>query len=201
MRLGVIGGSFDPVHLGHLGVAEAAREEFELDRVVFVPAAQPPHKGGVALAPAADRLEMVKLAVAANPHFLASDVELQRKGPSYTIDTLTEISTLYPVARLFFIVGADSLSELHQWHRARELVERFDFIIVGRPGVEALQFERLVAAFGAAAAERLRLGYLSREPYNISATDIRARVAAGKSIRYLVTPAVERYIFKRGLYT
>ena len=199
-KLGVFGGSFDPVHLGHLGIAEEARGKFALDSVIFVPAANPPHKGGRTLAPAPDRMEMVRLAIAGNPRFAASDVELHRDGPSYTIDTLQEMQSLHPGARLFFIVGADSLAELDRWHRAAELVRRFDFVIVGRPGVSPIGRAALVAAFGEACAVRLEASFLQTEPYNISATEIRRRVAAGESIRYLVPLAVERYILRTGLY-
>jgi len=207
-RLGVIGGTFDPVHFGHLGIAEEARGQFALETVVFVPAASPPHKGGKTFASAEDRLEMVKLAISGNPHFIASDIEMRRGGPSYTIDTLDEISGMDAEARIYFIVGADSLAELYQWHRAKELVARFDFIIVGRPGDEGparanssrATLEGLAGSFGREAAEKLWKGFLQEKPYNISATEIRARVAAGKSIRYLVPHEVERYIVKRGLY-
>ena len=195
-----MGGSFDPVHLGHLGVAETAREAFSLDLVLFVPAAVPPHKGGRALAPGEDRLRMLELAVAGNPHFAVSDIEMHRRGASYTYDTLDEMSRQYPDARVFFIAGADSLAELHLWHRAVELVKRFDFLVVGRPGANGLQFDSLQNTFGAEAAGKLRAGYLAAETYNISATDIRRRVAEGKSIRYLVTPGVESYILNKGLY-
>ena len=199
-RLGVIGGTFDPVHFGHLGIAEEARGQFALETVVFVPAASPPHKGGKTFASAEDRLEMVKLAISGNPHFIASDIEMRRGGPSYTIDTLDEISRMDAEARIYFIVGADSLAELHQWHRAKELVARYDFIIVGRPGDEGPTKKALAATFGREAAEKLWRGFLQEKPYNISATEIRARVAAGKSIRYLVPHEVERYILRRGLY-
>ena len=199
-RLGVLGGSFDPPHLGHLGIAEEARESFALDRVLFVPAAQPPHKPTGTAAGASDRLAMVRLAVRGNPYFDVSDIELHRKGPSYTIDTLEELEGIYRGARLFFIVGADSLCELHKWHRAKELVSRFAFVIVKRPGAKAAYRAGLERAFGRAIAAKLEANFIKAGPYDISATEVRGRVSGGRSIRYLVAPAVERYIIRHGLY-
>ncbi len=199
-RVGVFGGSFDPVHMGHLGVAEEARERFGLDRVVFVPAAQPPHKGTKTLAAAADRLQMLRLAVEGNPHFLVSDIEMHREGPSYTIDTLEEIQRIYPEYQVYFIVGADSLADLHTWHRAGELVEKFDFIIIGRPGIPGPSKEDLARRFGREIAQKLDDGFPRSAVFNISATEIRTRIGEGRSIRYLVAAAVERYILRNGLY-
>jgi len=200
MKIGVLGGSFDPVHMGHLSIAEEAREAFRLDRVVFVPAAKPPHKGGATAAPAADRLRMVELAVAGNPAFIVSDVEMRRDGPSYTIDTLDEIQRMYPEMSVYFIVGADSLAELHNWHRAGDLVRRFDFLIIGRPGAPGVSLDGLKEKFGPEAARRLDANYLRSGFFELSATEIRERARAGRSIRYLVPRAVERYILARGLY-
>jgi len=199
-RLGVIGGSFDPIHLGHLAIAEEARERFGLKYVVFVPARVPPHKDRGTAAPAADRLEMVKIAVRPEASFLASDIEMRREGPSYTIDTLEEIGKLYPEADVRFIVGEDSLAELHSWHRARELVERFGFIIVARPGSQGISRESLEESFGEEPAGKLLSGYLSTEIFRVSATEIRKRVREGRSVRFLLPGGVERYIVRRGLY-
>ena len=200
LKIGVIGGSFDPVHMGHLSIAEEAREVFELDRVVFVPAAQPPHKGARTCATAADRLRMVELAVAGNPGFMVSDIEMRREGPSYTIDTLEEIQRMYPGMGVYFVVGADSLAELHSWHRAAELVERFDFIIIGRPGAGSVSLSKLEEKFGAQGARKLDRHYLRSGFFDLSATEIRRRIGEGRSIRYLVAPAVERYILSGGIY-
>ena len=199
-RVGVFGGSFDPVHMGHLGVAEEARERFGLDRVVFVPAAQPPHKGTKTLAAAADRLQMLRLAVMGNPHFLVSDIEMRREGPSYTIDTLDEIQRIYPEYQAYFIVGADSLADLHTWHRAEELVREYDFIVIGRPGAPGLSKEDLARSFGRGIAQKIDDGFLRSAVFDISATEIRTRIGEGRSIRYIVAAAVERYILRNGLY-
>jgi nicotinate-nucleotide adenylyltransferase len=200
IALGVIGGSFDPVHMGHLGIAEEARERFALDKVLFVPAAQPPHKGPKTAAAASDRLEMVRLATRGNPHFLVSDIEMHREGPSYTIDTLEQIRRMQPEARVYFIVGADSLAELAGWHRARELAERFDFIILARPGARRPSKEELAGSFGDQVARKLDGNFVTTGIFDISATEIRRRVREGRSIRYLVPAAVERYILSKGLY-
>ncbi len=199
-RLGVMGGSFDPIHMGHLAIAEEAREVFSLEGIVFVPAAQPPHKDGGTVASGESRLAMAELAVSSNPHFEVSDVEMRRRGPSYTIDTLDEISRMRPEARVYFIVGADSLGELHTWHRADELAGRYDFIIIGRPGTDEVSLSDLEAGFTPEAAARLERNYIRAGIFHVSATGIRERVLHGKSIRYLVPPEVESYILKNGLY-
>jgi nicotinate-nucleotide adenylyltransferase len=200
IRIGVFGGSFDPVHMGHLAIAQEAREVFALSKVMFVPAAQPPHKGPEVCAGAADRLEMVRLAIEGNPAFVVSDIEMHRQGPSYTIDTLEEIQRINPRAQLYFIAGADSLAELHTWYRATELVEKFNFIILGRPGVEAVTIESLTSAFGDVLAAKLEAGFLRREIFRISATEIRKRINENRSITYLVPKAAEAYILDKGLY-
>lgn len=200
LRVGVMGGSFDPVHVGHVAIAEEAREAFGLGRVIFVPAAEPPHKGCGTSAGGAERLEMVRLAIGGNPHFSVSEIEMRREGPSYTIDTLREIGRMQPEWAVYFIVGADSLAELHTWHRAEELVREFEFIIVGRPGTVELSLEELAGRFGEEVAAKLDAGYLRGGIVDVSATEIRERIRAGRSVRYLVGRDVERYIMLRGLY-
>jgi len=190
MRLGIFGGTFNPIHLGHLLIAADAAEAFHLDRVVFIPAATPPHKRPRVLAPAAQRLRMVKLAIRGNPRFTCSDIEVRRGGPSYSVETLRHLRSAMPRARFFFIIGSDSLRELHRWKEARELVKLCEFICVTRPG-ERIARCRLRGA---------RIHRLTGHPANVSSTDIRNRVARGATTRYLLPDAVRRHIERHRLY-
>ena len=199
-NLGVIGGTFDPVHIGHLAIAEDARENFDLTKIIFMPARRSPHKTDVISAPAEARLEMVRIATMNNPWFGVSDAELRREGPSYTFDTLENLQEENPSAQIFFIIGSDSLGDLHAWHRAKELISRFKVVTVARPGEDELDAGRLAGALGKEAASQIERHYLKDALISVSATDIRKRVRDGRSIRYLVPAAVERYILRKGLY-
>ncbi len=213
MHVGILGGSFNPIHLGHLRVAEEVREALSLDRVLFIPAALPPHKVGHKLAAPADRLAMVRLAIRGNPYFRASVLELQRQGRSYSVDTLRALRQSHPEWKLSFIVGLDAFAEIGTWKEYRELFGLADFVVVSRPGFANRHLRRLlpVAARGDFwyAPDRLTLVHRSGHRVHfqtvtgldISASAIRERVSRGASIRYLVPPAVERYIAARGLYT
>jgi nicotinate-nucleotide adenylyltransferase len=205
VNCGVFGGTFNPVHLAHLCLAEAAREALGLSRVCFVPAAVPPlkHRG---LAAASERLEMVRLATASNAAFEALDLELERPGPSYSVDTLRELQGRAP---LWFLIGSDALRELDLWHRPDELLGLASLGVVCRPGSEGPLLELLPERFRGQFREGERgLEHESgREvraiPFSaleISASEIRARRASGRSIRYLVPDAVLDYIEKHGLY-
>ncbi|MCX6995656.1 MAG: nicotinate-nucleotide adenylyltransferase [Kiritimatiellaeota bacterium] len=200
MKLGLLGGTFNPVHMGHLILAQDALERFGLDRVLLIPCAQPPHKQAPRLAAAAERLAMLRLAVAGDPRFEVSAVELERGAPSYAVDTVRPLRAEQPERRLFFIIGTDALLELHQWHAIGELLELCEFSTMLRPGfpVEFLGAERL--NLPAPWPERLLHNLFTGHAVDISATDIRQRLAEGRSIRYLVPPAVGQYIFEQGLY-
>ncbi len=195
------GGTFDPVHNGHLIPARAAAERAGLERVVLVPAAVPPHKQGAA-ASGEQRLEMLRLAIADEPLFDVSDLELRRSGPSYTLATVREL-TGQNGARPTLILGADMLRDLPNWYRAAEVVEAADFLVLARPGWD-LGVERIERALGEhfppAHVRRILLGVLETPRIEIASTEIRARVRSERSIRYLAPHPVVEYVERNGLY-
>ncbi|MBK9711619.1 MAG: nicotinate-nucleotide adenylyltransferase [Kouleothrix sp.] len=194
-RTGIFGGSFDPIHYGHLAIAEEARVALRLDRVLFVPAAQQPLKrSGHAAAPE-QRLAMAELACQSNAAFAVSPIELDRPGPSYTATTLESLwATCGP--ELFFILGADALADLPRWHAAARIVELAQIVAVGRPGF-APDAARLAGALPGSAG---RLTVIEGPKLAISSSTLRRRVAAGLPIRYQTPDAVVEYIAKHGLY-
>jgi len=195
-RIGVFGGTFDPIHMGHLVVAEEARVCCALDRVIFVPAKRPPHKPGEPHASACDRLEMVRLAVEDNSHFCVSAMELERPGPSFTVDTLRAIREGHPSSTLFFVMGADSLVHLKTWRDPRGIMQLARFIAVTRPDwdIDLAVLDRELP--GLAANTEL----LTTVRLEISSTDLRERVSEGRPIRYQMPDRVEAYIREQGLY-
>ncbi len=201
MREGILGGSFDPIHNAHLHVAREAQRRLALDRVLFVPARRPPHKHDRALTPAEHRLAMVKLAIAGIPGFDASDAELRRKGPSYTIDTVSaEIARLGAGWEIFFLVGADQALELDTWHRIGELATLCTLTPVTRPGFRLADLDRLSARLSAEVVAKIRSSALDIPPLDVSSTEIRRRIREGRGIAELVPPAVAEYIRQHGLY-
>lgn len=198
MKIGIMGGTFDPIHLGHLATAEAVRELFALDEILFIPAARPPHKLGNNITDEQHRLTMTRLATSSNKFFRVSDMELKRTGLSYTLDTMNELhKTFGRSTELFFIIGADSLADLSKWHAARELVEKCHFIATTRQGVD-VDFSAVEKFFGSAAKEHIHR--TTTPGLEISSTDIRERVRRGRSIKYLVPEVVEEYILREELY-
>ncbi|MBM4160183.1 MAG: nicotinate-nucleotide adenylyltransferase [Ignavibacteria bacterium] len=189
-RIGIFGGSFDPPHMGHLIIAELVRQQLALDRVVFVPAFTPPHKKGNHASTAFDRLHMTRLAVRGNPHFSVSDLEVRREGISYTVDSLRVFKRRHPHARLYLIIGSDTLGQFWQWKSPREILSLATPAVYSRPG-----FERARAPRGRPLA-RIKGPLLQ-----ISSTQIRKRIAAKKSVRYLVPDAVRQLILRRNLYS
>ncbi len=188
LRIAIFGGSFDPIHLGHLVAASEAAEKLDLDKVLFVTAARPPHKTPVA--PPEARHEMVVLATAHDPRFEASRLELDRPGFSYTADTLREARRLYPQAELFFITGADAYREMDGWHEAEALPELAQLVAVTRPGYP----------FSIHPFFQAHVRLLDILDYEVSSTMVRERLRAGRSIRYLVPFEVEGYLAKHGFY-
>lgn len=200
MRLGILGGSFNPVHVGHLLIGCAAADAFQLDRVLLLPCSVSPFKvGATDLATGPDRLEMVRRSVAGDPLFEASDLDLARGGVSYAVESVRTLRARYPEAHLFFIIGGDSLRELSHWHKIDEMLALCDVITVQRPGV-TLALDEALAPFPEAVRARLRRHTVRGRACEVSSTEIRRRIAEGRSIRYLVCPEVEAYIRERGLY-
>ncbi len=196
MGIGILGGSFDPIHLGHLAIAADVADAFGLDRVLFVPANRSPLRGPPAVPPA-DRLRMCELATADNPRFEVSGVELNRPPPSYTMDTIAEVREHFPDRQLTIIVGADLAEELEDWRAIEELLATVRMIVVERPGAVERDLEALAASLGVAADQLQRHRTAGLE---ISSTDIRARIAAGRPYRYYLHPAVWSHIEKFALY-
>ena len=197
-RIGILGGTFNPIHLGHLLIAQDALEQMALDRVKFIPSATPPHKTAETLVNARARLQMIRLAIRGNDRFEADDIEIRRGGKSYSVDTLTELRRRDPKADFYFIIGADSLRELHLWREAQRVVRLCTFVTVPRPGFEAKPV--VDRRLDAASRKRLRQHVLRGHPCGIASREIRSRVASGRSIRYLVPDAVTEYIRRHGLY-
>lgn len=200
MRVGVYGGSFDPVHNGHLAVAGTVRDRVPLDRVLLVPAAAPPHKEGRALAPAAHRLSMVALAVEGRPGLEACDLEIRRGGRSYTVDTLAEVRALFPGAEVFLVIGSDTLPDLPQWKDVHAILARTRVLTVLRRGHGRSALEGLRSSFSPTEVESLAAGFLEIEPVDASATDIRDRLRRRLPVADLVPHRVAEYIERHGLY-
>jgi nicotinate-nucleotide adenylyltransferase len=200
-RVGLFGGTFDPIHVGHLMSARAVAERLGLDQLILIPSAKPPHKHAQVFAEATDRLEMVRLAIADEQSFELSDCEIRRAGPSYTIETVQHFrDRLGSEVELYWIIGADSLAELSIWRRIAELAELCQIVTACRPGFESPDLSPLTSLLSPQQIKRLEAGLLSTPLIDISATQIRRRVSERLSIRWLVPPAVARYIEQHGLY-
>jgi len=199
--IGILGGSFDPPHIAHLILAQEALVQRGLDKVLFVPAHQPPHKLGARLADGDDRLEMVRRAIAGNDRFGVCDIELARAGVSYSYDTAVALRAQFGDAcRLEFIVGADAIGDFPGWKNAAGLAEVCTIVIATRPGFDLQQLDSLKSLFGEERLAELTSNCMAIPQMTISSTELRARVRAGRPIRYLTPPAVEAYIRERGLY-
>ena len=196
--LGIMGGTFDPIHYGHLVTAEAARYAFGLERVIFVPAAHPPHKEGRRISLTNDRYLMTVLATMTNPAFEVSQVEIERGGPSYTIETMRHFRSRHPEADLHFITGGDAILEICTWEQSPDLFKMCQFIAATRPGYPLGALEGLRETLGDAAFRRIHR--LEVPALAISSSEIRRRVAAGQPVKYLLPESVENYITKHNLY-
>jgi nicotinate-nucleotide adenylyltransferase len=196
MRLGVMGGTFDPIHFGHLFLAEAARVQFELERVLFIPNGTPPHKKEYNLTPAQHRFEMTRIATATNRFFECNDTEMHRTGPSYAVDTLTSLKCAWPDAELFYITGVDAVAEILTWRDHAKVMHQTRFIAASRPG-----FDSNVLATRLPGPYLERILHISTVGVDISSTEIRGRLVSALPVRYLVPDEVLEYIRLHRLYS
>ncbi len=199
-RIGIVGGSFDPIHLGHLIIAQDALERLELDEVVFIPAAIPPHKQHLQQEDAEHRLNMLKLATEGDLRFSVSDVELRRGGVSYTYETVRALKNEHPDDDWILIVGSDTLVELHTWYKIDELLELCNVASFLRPGESSVDGIGKKIELSAEHKDQLLGNLIEAHLIEISSTEVRMRVAEGLGIHYLVPPEVEMYIYEHGLY-
>lgn len=193
-RVLLFGGSFNPIHHGHLIVARAAAEKLGIRRIVLIPAAVPPHKQGETMPPGALRAEICRAAVAGDPLFEVSEWELQQPGPNYSLLTVEHFLATEVDTEIFWLLGMDSLRDLHTWHRVGDLAARCTLVTARRPGVALPELTELAALVALGDLERIRRHVLDTPEMDISATEIRWRVAAGQSIRYLLPPAAAKLI-------
>jgi nicotinate-nucleotide adenylyltransferase len=193
-RLGVMGGTFDPIHYGHLVTAEEALAQFGLDGVVFVPTGRPWMKEGRSVSAAEDRYLMTVIATASNPRFSVSRIEIDREGPTYTVETLRALATDHPDAELYFITGADAMLEIFDWKEPDGALELAHFIAATRPGYDLTRFEARTPT------RHPNVSVMNVPALAISSTDVRSRVSEGRPIRYLVPEGVKTYIDKVALY-
>jgi len=187
MKIGILGGTFNPVHIGHLILAEEVREKLMLDKIIFVPAYLPPHKDNSDIAPANARLDMVKIAIKENKFFEASSVEIRRDGRSYTIDTIREFKKVYPLDELHFIIGSDLLTYLEEWKDLQEIIKMVKFVVATRPGYPLEKIPSHISTIPIRAVD-------------ISGFEIRNAIKENKSFRYLVAGGVFKYINRKRLY-
>lgn len=197
-KIGLIGGTFDPVHFGHLLAAERAREEYNLEKVYFIPSANPPHKNYQGMADAKNRFEMVEAAIKDNPYFEISDVEFIRTGYSYTIDTVNEfIDIMGQDCKIYFIIGTDNISKILSWKNADQLMKKVEFIAMTRPGKWEQDF---IININRLKENGCRINVVEMPLIHIESTSVRIRINNGQSIRYIVPEEVEKYILENKLY-
>jgi nicotinate-nucleotide adenylyltransferase len=200
MRIGVFGGAFDPVHYGHLILAEQGREQARLDQVRFVPAARHPFKAESTAASFDRRVEMLQLASAGHSAFRVEEIEKNRPGLSFTADTLDELSRQDPADEFFLLVGSDALPDLPKWHAPERIIRAATLVVMERPGHPVLSVAELQTAIGLPAGQQLRLQKVDVPLIDLSSRDIRRRVSQGRSIRYMLPRAVEVYVSEKRLY-
>lgn len=200
MRIGILGGTFDPVHTGHLILAEQGREQGRLEEVWFVPSAHPPHKDEPTLTRFEQRVEMLALAIAGNSAFRIDEVEKERPGPSFTADTLAELRRRHPAHDFWLLIGSDALLDLPHWHEPLRVLEQAGLLVAARPGSVLPTAEQLRELLHLSARIPLRFEMLQTPQIDISSRDLRRRTAGGHSLRYFLPRAVECYIHDKRLY-
>jgi len=200
MKIGILGGSFNPIHNGHLILAESVRDTLGLQRVLFIPARTPPHKADRELTDATHRAAMVQHAVYTNPRFAVSDIELRREGPSFTIDTIRELRRAHPDDEFYFIIGADTVSELPMWKDIEALGKLCTIVVGARPSCSDALFDDVEGRLPDEFVRALKEHYVRTPMVEISSTDIRQRVREGRSIRHLVPHGVLDYLRTHSLY-
>lgn len=198
MRIGIFGGTFDPVHYAHLLLAEQCREQCDLDEIWLIPAGTPPHKESAGISTGKQRQEMLEFAIAGHPAFVVKDLELNREGPSYTVETLRQLKTDHPDDEFFFIVGADSVRDLHTWREPASILELATLIGVNRPNIDRPDLTELTQKFGEIV--RKKIIWVTMPGMDISSTDIRKRILEKKSVRFMIPRSVEVYIHNNKLY-
>ena len=187
-RIGILGGTFNPIHVGHMTIAEMVCEKLKLDKVIFVPSCLPPHKSNKNVASAGDRYRMVSLAVRKNPHFEVSDYEVKKGGKSYSIDTVTHLKACYPSGtKFFFIIGRDLLPTLHTWKQIDDVLKMVSFVTLNRPGYKQEK-------------SRIKVRAISIPELQVSSSYVRKRITTGKTVQYLVPDNVLDYIHRKKLY-
>jgi nicotinate-nucleotide adenylyltransferase len=213
VRIGILGGTFDPIHYGHLRIAEEACEELNLEKVLLIPGATPPHKGKMRISPFNERFAMAAMAAKGSPLLEVLDLEGRREGPSYSVDTITEVRRMFgPDVDLFFIIGMDAFLEIKTWKRYEDLFKETNFAVIKRPGVPDEQFGSLIMSMGIGfqpddkgdsfflPSTGQGIFYKKMALLDISSTMIREKAASGRSIRFLLPESVESYIMEKGLY-
>jgi nicotinate-nucleotide adenylyltransferase len=188
-RIGILGGTFNPIHVGHLTIAQMVQEKFKLEKVIFIPSYLPPHKSSRNVLPARDRYQMVRLAIKSNPYFDLCDFEIKRKKKSYSIDTVTFLREQFPSGtKFFFIIGSDHLATLHTWKQIGEIFKIVTFVSVNRPGFKRSKM-------------KMKVNFITVSGLHISSSYVRRRLAAGKSVHYLLPDNIINYINQRKLYS
>lgn len=199
--VGILGGTFNPIHIAHLVIAESVREHYHLQKVLFIPSARPPHKTDADIMPAFHRVELVRRAIADNPHFELCEIEVHRQGPSYSVETLRTLRAADTLpTEYFFIIGSDSIPELHTWKSIEELARLCTFVVVPRPGWELDRLAKIDLGLPDWLTRSILSHVVQAPLVAISSTEIRDRIRYGKSIRYLVPGTVEEYITEHNLY-
>lgn len=198
MKIGIMGGTFNPIHLGHLVLSEYIRVEMDLDKVVFIPTGRPPHKDDKNIIDGFHRKKMVELSIKDNPYFVLSDIELKKSGISYTIDTINELKDIYKEDTLYMIIGADSLLNFESWKDPSELLKKVNLIVADRLLRKDKDIIDEIRTLNS--KYNIDISYLDSPIIEISSTEVRDRIKEGKSIRYLVREDVNRYILENSLY-